>query len=165
MQCSQLFLSGRFIVEHRDREDFLKAIYEVPNGIVDVGLNHILEAEFNGGAQLDPWYIGLVDNATFGSFADADTMSSHAGWDEFTSYTESNRVTWAVDSATSRAISNSTTADFSINATGNLKGIFVTSNNVKSTGNSGTLWATAAFSSVVATANGDTLKVTYTVSG
>ena len=165
MQCSQLFLSGRIVVEHRDRDDFLKGIYEAPNGIVDVGLNHILETEFNGGSQISTWYIGLVDNATFSAFADADTLSSHAGWDEFTSYTESNRVTWAVGTATSRAISNSTTADFSINATGNLKGIFVSSNNVKSTGNTGTLWSTAAFSSVVATANGDTLKVTYTVSG
>jgi hypothetical protein len=165
MQRSQLFLSGRFVAEHRDRDERLKAIYEIPNGIVDVGLNHILETEFNGGGQIATWYIGLVDNAAFSTFADADTLGSHGGWAEFTSYTESNRVTWAVGSAATRAISNSTTADFSINATGNLKGIFVSSNNVKSTGNTGTLWSTAEFSSVVATANGDTLKVTYTVSG
>jgi hypothetical protein len=165
MNRSQLFLSGRIVAEHRDRDDYLKAIYEEPNGIVDEGLNHILETEFNGGSQISTWYIGLVDNSGFSAFADADTLSSHSGWTEFTSYTESNRVTWAVGSAASRAISNSTTADFSINATGNLKGIFVSSNNVKTTGNTGTLWSTAAFSSVVATANGDTLKVTYTVSG
>ena len=165
MQRSHLFFSGRIVAEHRDRDDYLKAIYEVPNGIVDVGLNHILETEFNGGAQISTWYIGLVDNSAFSAFADADTLSSHAGWSEFTSYTESNRVTWGVGTAATRAISNSSTADFSINASGNLKGIFVSSNNVKSTGNTGTLWSTAAFSSVVATANGDTLKVTYTVSG
>ena len=165
MERSRLFLSGRFVAEHRDCDDYLKAIYEFPNGIVDVGLNHILETEFNGGAQISTWYIGLVDNAGFGSFTDADTLGSHGGWSESTSYTESNRVTWAVGTAATRAISNSTTADFSINATGNLRGIFVSSNNVKSTGNSGTLWSTAEFSSVVATANGDTLKVTYTVSG
>jgi hypothetical protein len=165
MRPTQLTLSGRFVVEHWDRDETLKAIYEVPNGIVDVGLNHILDTQFNGGTPITTWYIGLVDNATFSAFADADTLSSHGGWDEFTSYTESNRVTWASDAAATRAVSNSTTADFSINATGNLKGIFVSSNNVKTTGNTGTLWATAAFSSVVATANGDTLKVTYTVSG
>jgi len=161
----RLAITGRFVIEHRDLNDVLKAIYEVPNGIVDVGLNHILETEFNGGAQISTWYIGLVDNSGFSAFVDGDTLSSHGGWDEFTSYSESNRVTWASDAATGRAIANSTTADFSINATGNLKGIFVSSNNVKTTGNTGTLWATAAFSSVVATANGDTLKVTYTVSG
>ena len=94
MQRTQLFLSGRFVVEHRDRDEDLKAIYEIPNGIVDVGLNHILEIEFNGGSQISTWYIGLVDNAAFSAFADADTLSSHSGWAEFTSYTESNRVTW-----------------------------------------------------------------------
>ena len=165
MEHSRVFFSGRVVAEHRDRDDYLKAIHEAPNGIVDVGLNHILETEFNGGSQISTWYIGLVDNSGFSSFADADTLSSHAGWSEFTSYTEANRVTWGVGTATARAISNASTADFSINATGNLKGIFVSSNNVKSTGNTGTLWSTASFSSVVATANGDTLKVTYTVSG
>jgi hypothetical protein len=158
-------LAGRFVVEHRDRDDNLKAIYEFPNGIVDEGLNHILDTQFHGGTQVATWYIGLVNNSGYSAFADADTLSSHAGWAEFTSYTEANRVTWAEDAAATRSISNSTTADFSINASGNLKGIFVSSNNVKSTGNTGTLWSTAAFSSVVATANGDTLKVTYTVSG
>jgi hypothetical protein len=158
-------LAGRFVVEHRDVEGTLKATYEFPNGIVDEGLNHILATQFNGGAQVATWYIGLVDNSGWTAFADADTLSSHAGWSENTDYTESNRVTWAEDAPAARSISNSTTADFSINASGNLKGIFVSSNNVKSTGNTGTLWSTAAFSSVVATANGDTLKVTYTVSG
>lgn len=158
-------LAGRFVVEHRDADDILKAVYDFPNGIVDEGLNYILEGWCNSGTITDPWYIGLVDNSGFSAFADADTLSSHAGWSEFVSYTESNRVTWLSDAASSRAVSNTTTADFSINATGNVKGIFVSSNNVKSTGNTGTLWSTAAFSSVVATANGDTLKVTYTVSG
>jgi hypothetical protein len=158
-------LKGRFVVEHRDRDGELKGTYEFPNGIVDEGLNHILDTQFHATAQITTWYIGLVDNSGWTAFADADTLSSHAGWSESTAYTEANRVTWAEDAASSRSISNSTTADFSINATGNLKGIFVSSNNVKSTGNTGTLWSTAAFSSVVATANGDTLKVTYTVSG
>jgi hypothetical protein len=158
-------LAGRVVAEHRDLDDRLKAIHEFPNGIVDEGLDHILDTQFNGGTPITTWLIGLVDNSGFSEFADADVLSSHAGWSESTTYTEANRVTWQSDAASSRAVSNSTTADFSINATGNLKGIFVSSNNVKSTGNTGTLWSTAAFSSVVATANGDTLKVTYTVSG
>lgn len=158
-------LAGRYVIEHRDSDDNLKAMYEFPNGIVDEGMNALLDIMFNGTTQIGTWYIGLVDNSGYSAFADADTLSSHAGWSEFTNYTEGNRVTWVADAASSRSISNSTTADFSINASGNLKGIFVSSNNVKSTGNTGTLWSTAAFSSVVATANGDTLKVTYTVSG
>ena len=165
MFVTKASLAGSYVIEHRDSDDNLKAMYDFPNGIVDVGMNKLLDVMFHGDTQITTWYIGLVDNSGFSAFADADTLSSHAGWSEFTSYTESNRVTWQEDAASSRSISNSTTADFSINATGNLKGIFVSSNNVKATGNTGTLWSTAAFSSVVATANGDTLKVTYTVSG
>jgi hypothetical protein len=158
-------LKGRFVIEHRDSDGNLKGVYDFPNGIVDEGIEHLLDVGFHGSSATATWYIGLVNNSGFSAFADADTLSSHGGWSEFTSYTEANRVEWAEDAAASRAISNSTTADFSINASGNLKGIFVSSNNVKSTGNTGVLWSTAAFSSVVATANGDTLKITYTISG
>jgi len=158
-------VKGRFVVEHRDCDGELKGIYEFPNGIVDEGIEHLLDVGFHGSSATATWYVGLVNNSGFSAFADADTLSSHAGWSEFTSYTEANRVEWQEDAAASRAISNSTTVDFSINASGNLKGIFVSSNNVKSTGNTGVLWSTAAFSSVVATANGDTLKITYTISG
>ena len=165
LQLPGMNLKGRFVVEHKDVDGNVKGTYEFPNGIVDEGLNSILGVQFNGASQIGTWYIGLVDNAGWSAFADADTLSSHAGWTESTTYSESNRVEWEEDAPASRAISNTTTADFSVNATGNLKGIFVSSNNVKSTGNTGTLWSTAAFSAVVATANGDTLKVTYTVSG
>jgi hypothetical protein len=176
----RLRVNGRHAIEHRDSErglmglapnvlrsevGNLKGIYEFPNGIVDVGMNHLLDVTFGGSSQVGTWYIGLIDNSGFSTFSDSDTLSSHAGWTEFTNYTEANRVTWADDAASSRSKSNSTTADYSINASGNLKGIFVSSNSTKSTGNTGTLWSTAAFSSVVATSNGDTLKVTYTISG
>jgi len=160
-----LKLNGQFKIEHRGADGKLIGVYDFPNGIVDVGLNHILDTQFTGSSQVTTWYIGLVDNSGWTAFADADTLSSHAGWAENTDYTEANRVTWAEDAAAARAITNSTTADFSVNASGNIKGIFVSSNNVKSTGNTGTLWSTAAFSSVVAVTSGDTLKVTYTISG
>ena len=158
-------LSGRFVIEHRDVDGELKGIYDVPNGIVDEGIEHLLDAGFHGEAAIGTWYIGLVDNSGWTAFADADTLSSHAGWAENLDYTEATRVEWAEAAAASRAITSDTTANYSINASGNLKGIFITSNSVKNTGNTGVLWSTAAFSSVVATANGDTLKVTYTISG
>ena len=162
---NNLNLKGAFKVEHRDIDGELKGVYEFPNGIVDEGLNSILDVQFHAASQITTWYIGLVDNSGWTAFADADVLGSHAGWVENTDFSEGNRVTYVEDAAASRSITNTTTADFSVNATGNIKGIFVSSNNVKSTGNTGTLWSTAAFSSVVAVSNGDTLKVTYTVSG
>jgi hypothetical protein len=165
MEAQRFQPKGRFVVEHLDKDGILKDVYEFPNGITDEGLNDILDVQFGGGSQTGTWYIGLIDNSGFSALAAGDTLSSHNGWSEFTSYTEANRVEWDDDAAATRSKTNSSTANFSINATGNVYGIFVSSNNVKSTGNTGILWSTAAFSSVVATANGDTLKVTYTVSG
>lgn len=152
---------GRFKIDHFDKGGKLKGHYEVPNGIVDVGLNNILDVMFDGGSQDSSWYIGLVDNSGWTAFANADTMASHAGWTENTDYT-GNRKAWNPDAAASRAMTNSTTVDFAINATVTLKGIFV---NTDETGTAGTLWSTAAFASAVSAVNGDTLKVTYTISG
>jgi len=67
-------LSGHFVIEHRDREGDLKGVYDVPNGIVDEGLNHILDTEFHGSSQIGTWYIGLVDNSGFTAFSSDDTL-------------------------------------------------------------------------------------------
>jgi len=161
---NKMSLQGRFRVEHYDRDGQLKATYRVPNGIVDVGLNKILDDMFSGGTQSGTWYIGLVDNSGWTAFANADTMVTHGGWSESTAYTETARQTWTEGGASSRSITNASTVDFSINATVTLKGIFIVDNATKS-GTSGTLWSTAAFASTVAAVSGDTLKITYTVSG
>lgn len=155
---------GRFEIQHY-RAGELIGTYPIPNGITDVGMNTLLGVMFHADTQITTWYIGLVNNSGFSSFANGDTMSSHTGWTEFTSYDEANRVTWVEEAASARSISNSvTSADFTISATGVLKGIFVTSNNTKS-GTTGTLWSTAAFSSTVSVVDNDVLKITYTVSG
>lgn len=165
MSLSKLGLQGRFRVEHYDRQGKLKGTYRFPNGIVDVGLNLILDVMFhNTPAPSATWYIGLVDNAGFTAFANADTMASHTGWAESTAYTQTARPAWTEGAASARSITNAATVDFSINATVTLKGIFVVDNATKS-GTTGTLWSTAAFASNVSAVNGDTLKITYTVSG
>lgn len=158
---------GRYKLQLFDKNGNLKAEREGPNGIVDVGLNKILNDMFDGGSSASPsgtWYCGLIDNAGFSALAAGDTMSSHAGWSESTAYTEANRITWGVGAASSRSVTNATTMDFSINATVTINGIFIVDQNTKG-GTTGTLWATASFSSPVSASNGDTLKVTYTVSG
>lgn len=164
MKTDKMGLKGVYHVEHFNKQGDLIGTYRVPNGIVDEGLNHILETEFNGGTPITTWYIGLVDNSGFTAFANADTMSSHSGWSESAAYSEATRPEWTAGTAAARAITNATTVDFSINASVTLKGIFITSNNTKS-GTTGVLWSTAAFASNVTANNGDTLKITYTVTG
>lgn len=164
LQISRLGLKGRVRVEHFDANGDLKATYRFPNGIVDVGLNKILDDMFDGGTQSTTWYLGLVDDTSFTAVAAADTMASHAGWIENTDYTETTRPEWTAGTPAARSITNAVTVDFSINATITLQGIFVADNSVKS-GTTGTLWSTALFASTVGAVNGDTLKITYTVSG
>lgn len=163
MKREKIRLGGKFHVQHIRKGEVINE-FDCDNGIVDVGLNKILDDMFNSGTQSATWYCGLINDSGFTALADADTMASHTGWSELTSYTEANRVTWGVGAAASRSVTNSTTMDFSINATVDVNGIFIVDNNTKN-GNTGTLWATASFSSAVSATSGDTLKVTYTVSG
>ena len=153
---------GKFVVEHF-RDGKLIGTHELPNGIVDVGINHILEVEFNGGTQVTTWYIGIIDNASFSALAAADTMASHAGWIEVTTYDEATRPEWTAGTAAARAITNAVSVDFTISATKTLKGIFITTQNTKG-GTTGTLWSTAAFGSTVSVVDDDVLKITYSIS-
>lgn len=133
-----------------------------PNTVTTAGKNSWLDIYFRNQTQIAAWYIGLVDNSGWTAFDVADTMSSHSGWTEFTTYSQSTRVAWGVGAASSASITNGTAATFDITGSGTLKGIFVTSGSAKS-GTTGTLWTGTAFGSTVAVSNGDQLKITYTV--
>lgn len=144
------------------RDGKVIADFEAQNGVVNEGKDSILDVYFDAASQITLWYAGLINDPA--TLAAADVMNSHAGWTEFTNYSEATRVTIAFDVAASQSIANGTTsADFNVTASGTLHGIFVVSNNTKS-GTTGTLWSTAPFASALAVNNGDLLKVTYTVS-
>lgn len=161
---NKMNLKGRFRVHCYDKEGKLKWEKDLPNGIVDEGIEYLLDAGFNGGSQISTWYVGLIDNSGFSALSNSDTMASHSGWSESTAYTEATRPEWTAGAAASRAVTNGTSVDFSINATVTIRGIFITSNNTKG-GTTGTLWSTAAFGTNASATSGDTLKITYTVTG
>ena len=158
-----LALRGQYVkVEILSADGKLKHTEEFHNDITNAGKNALLDSFFRNQTQPATWYFGLVDNSGWTAFAAADTMGSHAGWNEFTTYSDSTRIAWTTDAAASQSITNTTVSTFNINGSGTLKGIFVTSGSAKS-GTSGTLWSTAAFSSTVAVTNGDQIKITYAV--
>jgi hypothetical protein len=150
-------ISGKFHVQHIRNGEII-AEFDIPNGATLVGKNLLLNNGFRAGTG-PSWYIGLI-NGTSATLAEADTMASHAGWTENTSYDESARQTWSPDEATNKILTNSTPAVFTMSATGNVYGLFVTTNSTKG-GTTGTLWATAAFASPRAVADNDVLNVTY----
>jgi len=156
-------------VELFDKDGNLKWEDEITNGIVDEGIEYLLEVAFNGGSQDTTHYIGLIDNLT--TLANTDTHSAIgtvSTWDENTDYNEATRVTWNPDATASRAVTNSVPAEFTMNASATIEGIFVSSVSTKgsTSGAAGDyIWATATFSSDAVVVATDVLKVTYTVTG
>lgn len=152
---------GTYQIEHI-REGKVIATYTFRNTVVNTGKNSVLDIMFHAATQITSWFIGLIDAAGFTSNPVTDTMSSHAGWTESTAYTEANRQAWGTGSPVSQQITNASPAVFTINATGNIRGIFIVSNNTKG-GTTGTLWSTVLFGASLPVANTDQLKITYTL--
>lgn len=144
----------------RDGKTILKKDYK--NAVTNVGKDSILDIMFNGATQITTWYLAFIDATGFSALDAGDTMASHAGWTEFTGYSQATRPEWTEDAASGQIISNSTLVQFDITASGTLKGGFLTSNNVKA-GTTGTLWGTALFTGDVPVNNGDVIKITYSI--
>lgn len=133
------------------------------NLVTTAGKNLALDTVLSGSAYTAAWYLSLIDAAGYSAVAAGDTAASHAGWAEFTGYSNSTRPapSWGSASGGSKA---STTTSFNINAGGTVKGAILISNSTKG-GTTGTLYSAGLFSGgdkVVA--SGDTLNVTYTAS-
>lgn len=147
------------------RDGIIVQVIEGDNAVVDIGINTILDVMFHAASQTDPWYVGLIGSAIQANLLATDTMTAHPNWTENQSYTELVRQTWVEDAAAGKSITNTTLVAFSINATTTISGIFLTSDNVKG-GATGILWATGLFTEGdVSAQSGDTLNVTYTITG
>lgn len=157
---SVLKFDNTFTVECFDKDGNLKWSEEFKNIVVDEGVEYMFDLALRATGSTTTWYVGLIENG--GTIAATDTLTSNS-WDEDQNYSEANRPAWGPGAAASRSITNTTTVDFSINATTTIQGIFLADDNTKG-GTTGTLWAVANFSSSASLVNGDTLKITYTVS-
>lgn len=137
------------------------------NLVVNVGKNNILTVMFADGTQTasSSWFMGLMSDVGFTGIAAADTASSHAGWAEFTGYSQANRPLWgqAAPAAGVTSITNASPVTFDITSSATLKGGFIITNNTKG-GTSGILWAAALFTAAVPVNNGDQMKCTYNLS-
>ncbi len=161
--------SGRYTVECFDKDGNLKWVAESDNLVVNGGLQYMAGTALTATAQLTTWYLGLYGAASSNNPAAGDTMSSHIGWTEVTTYSEATRPAATFAAATnanpSVVTNTASKAVFSINGSATVGGAFLTSDNTKN-GTTGTLFSAADFSapgdrSVV---SGDILNVTYTFS-
>lgn len=133
------------------------------NTVTTAGKNDLLDKYLAGSAYTAAWYLGLVSSVSYSAISAADTASSHAGWTEDVTYSNSTRVAPSWGSASSGSKASTATA-FNINGTATIKGAFLISNSTKS-GTTGVLYSAGLFSGGDKTvASGDTLNVTYTAS-
>lgn len=110
----------------------------IHNGIPTAAANDTLSTYFSGN-----WYIGLIAAAMVED--PTDTMGSHAGWSEYTGYTEGTRPAWNKGSPSGGQISNtSSKAQFTVPAGPVLTGAFLVNDSTKG-GSSNLLWATGKF--------------------
>jgi hypothetical protein len=168
-------IEGFYEVVCRDADGNIKWEDRFPNLVNAVGKQLMLDTLLSGSAYttVGP-YLGLISGAS-PTFLAADTMTSHAGWTEFTNYTVGGsavRGTASFTSATSSGLSpaNVTTKTASAitytitGAGGTVGGCFlVTGAGASSTqsNTSGTLYSAGAFSVAKVTTVGDTVSVTY----
>jgi hypothetical protein len=145
------------------RQGCLSSTIPGHNDITTEGKNHLLDVVFSGGTAVTTWYIGLIDNLSFSSLLAGDTLASHTGWSELipgTDYT-GNRQAWVEAAAASGSKASSSDSTFPILTTKTIYGILIAS---AATGTSGTLMATGAFDATIGVQNGDSFKVSYTIS-
>lgn len=161
---------GRFTLTCFDKDGNLKWEAESPNLVVNVGLQDMNTKYFTGSGYTAAWYLGLYGAAASNNPAAGDTMASHAGWTEFTNYSNATRPACAFGTATTAnpsVISNSASpAQFNINGAGGIVGgAFLVTNNTKG-GSTGTLFSASDFLSPGdrVTTTGDIIYLTYTFS-
>ena len=169
-------IEGHYVVECRDANGNLKWEEQFPNLVNAIGkqllLNTLLTT--SGTYTTVGPFLGLISGAS-PTFAASDTMTSHAGWTEFTAYTVTGsavRGTAVFGTATSTGTSPSnvttstaTAITYTITgAGGTVGGCFLTTGSgaTSTLGNTGgTLYSAGAFSVAKVTTAGDTVSVTY----
>jgi len=95
--------------------------------MTDAYLNTILEDQF-GASSGNTFYVGLISSTNFTGIDKAnDSMSSHPGWQEFTSV-GGTRPQWVPGTVTDQQITNPTAASFTPTDDGEAVGFFITTN-------------------------------------
>lgn len=159
-----LSAGGVFTITCHDKDGNEKWVGIAPNLVTNVGLQSMNTQFFTGSAYTAAWYVGLVNGtAASTTYSGGDTLSSHTGWTENSSYTGSRKAATfgAATLADPSNINNSSsTASFTMNATANIAGAFLC--NVAS-GTSGLLFSAADFQSPGdrSVVSGDVLNITY----
>lgn len=132
------------------------------NLVTTEGKNWYLDATLKTGSAAPAWYVGLVLGPSETGYAVGDTMASHAGWVEDTTYSNGTRPAWTPGAVAAGSVDNSASkAVFNINGTVTISGAFMADSSTKG-GTTGKLMGVGAFAADRSVLSGDTLNVTIT---
>lgn len=146
----------KFRMQIYDHYGHLKSDDLTRNTVVTAGKNFLNDTTFRAGTG-PTWFMALKGT---GNAAVADTMASHAGWAESTSYS-GNRIT-ATFAAAVGGTSTVTPGTFAMTGTYTAAGAFITTGTVPA-GTVGTLYSAGDFGVTRTGGTGDTLVVTPTL--
>lgn len=150
-------MGGVFFVESFDKYGRKKWEDKAYNKVVNVGLQHILDAVFTGGTQVGTWYMGLLSDTAITSTKTLANIS------QATECSNATRPAY-VEARTNQTLTNSANkSTFTINKDATtVEGAFLASSNDMN-GTSGVLMSAALFAGGTKVGDsGDKLIVTYT---
>ena len=157
---------GVYTVKCFDSNGNLKWQDEAPNLVMNEGLQEMNTQFFAGSTYTTDLYLGLITGPGSGtSFVSTDSLASHSGWTENTSYS-GNRQAAVFGTATDADPSVISNADavttFTMNASAVIAGAFLCT---VASGSSGVLFSAGDFTGGDKSVDaGDSLAVTYTFS-
>lgn len=156
-----LIPSGIFSIVCTDSHGNIRWTDKTSNMVVTQGKNDLLNKYFNGSNYSAGFFVGLKSS---GDISSSDTMTSHLGWTEIITYTNSSRPAFSASTSSLASVNNgSSLAVFLMNGIAQVAGCFISTSSLIS-GISGVLFSAANFTSVRNTVSGDRLLITYTVS-
>lgn len=156
----RVLVGGVFHVEHMRQGELIDS-WDMPNLVVDQGLNAMLDIMFHGTTQINPWYLGLFEG-NYTPVAGVTAANIATNSTECTAYDETVRQEYVEAAAASKVTTNTASkATFTFNATKTIYGAFLISDSTKG-GTSGTLFSAARFGSAKSVVSTDQLLLTYT---
>jgi hypothetical protein len=162
--------TGKYVAQCFDVHGNLKWEEHFDNLVTTQGKNHLLDTYLAGSSYTGKVFLGLISSTGYSAVAAGDTANSHAGWAEFSGYSQTTRVPPTFSAASSGSKATSTAAVFSITSANTVKGTFLVANTGTGSaatkgGYSGVLYSAGLFTGGDKTiASGDIVNVTYTAS-
>lgn len=94
--------------------------------ITTQGLNDLLDTYLGARAKEAAFYVGLISGTGYTGVSASDTMASHAGWTEYTDYSETSRPAISFGASSSGDVTNPVVVSFTPNADASVAGFFIT---------------------------------------